>query len=280
MVPGAKSQDLLYVSNSDGAVYVYSYPEGKKVGRLSGVGAFALCSDGQGNVWMGEGHKLVEYEHGGTTPIKTLSDPYQGAGYKITSCAVDPVSGNLAIVNFGDFGTSSPGNVAIFKNASGSPLLYCCQLYPIAGSYDDDGDYFVWGRRCWCTHKVVIGELAPKAAKFRLLQFHQHVDIASPGGLQWDGKHVVLGSNSGSSGPSTLYRFSIRKGLADRVGAIRLEGSFGVGEFWIHGARVSGANWGSTTAMIWRYPHSGSPVVTLRRLSNPYGVAVSVARPG
>jgi hypothetical protein len=38
MLPEAKTEDLLYVSSNDqGAVYVYTYPEGKIVGTLSGL---------------------------------------------------------------------------------------------------------------------------------------------------------------------------------------------------------------------------------------------------
>ncbi|MGA8474385.1 MAG: hypothetical protein WB681_04900, partial [Candidatus Cybelea sp.] len=37
MLPGASSQDLLYISSNDrGSVYVYSYPQGSLVGTLTG----------------------------------------------------------------------------------------------------------------------------------------------------------------------------------------------------------------------------------------------------
>src|SRR5579863_3313225 len=51
------SGDLLYVATG-GDVYVLSYPSGKVVGRL-GVGAYSMCSDKRGNVFLVGGDQTV-----------------------------------------------------------------------------------------------------------------------------------------------------------------------------------------------------------------------------
>ena len=78
------------------------------------------CVDGAGNVFVTNSFKgqILEYAHGGTTPIATLSDPNQ---YPI-DCAVDPTTGNLAVTNY--FAKTGPGSVAIYQGAQGAPLFY------------------------------------------------------------------------------------------------------------------------------------------------------------
>ena len=100
MLPAAKSMDLLYVSNDD-ELLVFSYPKGKLVGEITvPSGDFAgLCSDSAGDVFVTSvgSHSasyILEYAHGGTEPITTLSDPAWANG-----CAVDPTTGNVAVTN-------------------------------------------------------------------------------------------------------------------------------------------------------------------------------------
>jgi len=207
MLPEAKSEDLLYVSNwSNADVYVYAYPSGKAVGRLRGFQrAGGLCSDHAGNVWIGQTDEITEYAHGGTEPLRTLNDEQKYEGYMISACSVDSVTGDLAVVNFGDFGSSSPGDVAIFANASGSPKLYYCKLYPFSATYDDRENLFAYGRLYGSSHIGALGELKPSASNFRLLRLHD-VKAYEVGGVAWDGKHVVIGTNAGSSDPTTLFQ--------------------------------------------------------------------------
>jgi hypothetical protein len=56
---------------------------------------------------------VVEYAHGGESPIKTLGTDGPGVG-----CAIDPVTGNLAVVNF-EAGKGS--DIQVWENASGTP---------------------------------------------------------------------------------------------------------------------------------------------------------------
>ena len=114
MAPGAKKDDLLYVSDVATAdVYVYSYPQGALVGTLTGFTRPAgLCVDTAGDVYVTDlfAFQIVEYSHGGTAPIATLKDQRKEPG----DCAFDPTTGNLAVSNVSS-PYSDPGNVAIYK---------------------------------------------------------------------------------------------------------------------------------------------------------------------
>src|SRR5579863_10312478 len=115
MLPEAKSSDLLYVAASpdgpNGSAYVYTYPQGRLVGTLTGFGVpRGECADSAGDVFIVaytnqsmSSSTIYEYAHGGTKPIAALSDPDVAVG-----CAVDPTTGDLA---------ASGDGVAIFKNA-------------------------------------------------------------------------------------------------------------------------------------------------------------------
>jgi hypothetical protein len=93
MLPVAKSEDLLYISNVY-TVTVYSYPRGRHVGTLKGFyGPERECSDAAGDVFIADGNNVLEYAHGGTKPIESFSL----AGYASQSCAVDPATGNLPL---------------------------------------------------------------------------------------------------------------------------------------------------------------------------------------
>jgi hypothetical protein len=108
MLPGAKSEDLLYVPDDDvpGELLAFSYPHGGLVGEvmLPADYPLGLCSDGSGHVFVTTSGTdaqsyIYEYPHGGTQPIATLTDPGLANG-----CAVDARSGNLAVTNYASSG--------------------------------------------------------------------------------------------------------------------------------------------------------------------------------
>ena len=150
MTAGYGKKDLLYVSDQNGSeVYVLTYPKGKLVGTLTGLNVTeGLCSDTHGNVWVttyggtyGTGY-LVEYAHGGATPIATLDDAYGPPD----ACAVDPNTGNLAAANpCSDY--SCQGNVVVYPGGSGVPAMISTS--PLWGAYDitydSSGNLFVAG---------------------------------------------------------------------------------------------------------------------------------------
>ncbi len=121
MLPEGKHRDLLYVVDGGTQVDVLTYPGFKLVGTIAGFSeSTGLCSDAQGNVWVANdsASELVEYAHGGTTPIATLDDPNQ---YPI-SCSVDPKSGSLAVSDFPI--ASGESSIAVYAHETGTPTLY------------------------------------------------------------------------------------------------------------------------------------------------------------
>lgn len=117
MLPEATSEDLMYVSNGNGTVTVYSYPQGNMVGTLLGFDIpMGECADAAGDVFITvyDLAKIFEYAHGGTKPMAKLS----GTEYP-SSCSVDPTSGNLAVDT-----TAFGGPVSIYAHAKGSPKIY------------------------------------------------------------------------------------------------------------------------------------------------------------
>jgi hypothetical protein len=147
VAPHATSGDLLYVANkhpSDG-VSVLTFPEGKLVATIKQIAAVrGICSDTSGNVWMttsGTGsHPFHAYKfrHGGTKPVEALNTRRDAYG-----CAVDPTTGNLAVISYGG---SSDGTVEIWRGArTGRPAVYYIGFGPDACAYDDNGDLLVDG---------------------------------------------------------------------------------------------------------------------------------------
>src|ERR1700735_3182827 len=79
MAAEAKSQDLLYVSNSlFNEVWVFSYPGGHPVGDLTGFALPAgICvNQHTGDIFVSDvlANRIQAYAHGGTNPIRTLPD--------------------------------------------------------------------------------------------------------------------------------------------------------------------------------------------------------------
>jgi hypothetical protein len=150
MVKSDKSSHLFYVSDGGfvgtNDVYVYTMPYGTRVGRLVGtltgfVDPLGLCTDASGDVWVTDSgaSDLVEYAHGGTSPIKTLG----GLEEFSYGCAVNPKNGDLAVTANGHSGIG----ILIYKNASGQPTLYRYSRFQRMwyDSYDSSGRLFAIG---------------------------------------------------------------------------------------------------------------------------------------
>jgi hypothetical protein len=100
MLPEPASEDLLYVLQAS-AVNIYSLKTGKLVGALTGFYySRGLCVDNEQDVWVTQETRtdastITEFAHGKKKPLRVLQD---NAGFAYT-CAVDPTTDNLTIVN-------------------------------------------------------------------------------------------------------------------------------------------------------------------------------------
>jgi hypothetical protein len=267
----AKRGDLLYVATG-GNVYILSFPGGKVVGSLN-VSGYALCSDKDGDVFVpgGSSYAVLEYAHGGTQPIQTLE-----AGDIPVGCAVDPVTGNLAVTQEG----SGAGEVAIFPNAQQPSTWYRDPDISTYGlcSYDDSGNLFVDGTGSG----AFIAQLRKGSSTFRNYALDPNFDAY--GDVQWDGAHIAL------SNPSTgqLYRLKFSKTSFKVVGTTQINdwqnnysGHWPYVQTWIEGATFIAQADGMAALGLWRYPRGGN----VGRVIGPfvsgspsiYGVTISVA---
>jgi DNA-binding beta-propeller fold protein YncE len=276
MAPDAKSADLLYISDAEsGDLYVYSYPQAKLKGTLTGLdGPEGECVDKAGNVFVantGE-TEILEYAHGGTTPKATFGD----SGYYPVGCAVDPTTGNLAVTNIcqEEYGQCvADGDLLIYAGkhtkSYSDPLIaeyYFC-------GYDPTGNLYVDGLY---NSNFAFGELPHHTSSFTTITLDTFV--YQPGGVQWDGKYVAIGNEDLNN--NAIYEFSISgsQGKLARPGGTPLDGATLVGQFWIQGKVVVGPNrGGSGSVMFWKYPGGGSPTKVLHAFSSPIGAAVSMA---
>ncbi len=285
MDPDAKTKDLLYVTNPGlNEVLVYSYPQSKLVGTLTQFYFVpdGVCTDKKGDVWIvnNNAQEIVEYKHGGTTQIASLSDP----GYYPTICSVDPTTGNLAVANKETIGSSTQqGNVAVYSHAKGTPTLYeDSQLFQVwFCGYDDKGNLYVDGTK---GYSVTFGfaELAKGSKKLSNIALKGGT-IYFPGKILWDGKHVIVGDQSFQNKyPYTSGIYQTTGGGGKIVGTTPLTGSSDVAGFWIEGSTVIAPDLGLADISLYKYPAGGKATMVLPGCKGgacqPYDAAISLAK--
>jgi len=277
MSPSAKWDSLLYVSDGEAdVVYVYTYPKGKLVGKLVGFNEpSGLCSDTKGNVWITNynGDNIIEYAHGGTKPIATLSDPGTGPN----GCSVDPTTGNLAVAGTlkSINGPSQPGAFAIYAKATGPPHVYSVPFAVTSNcGYNESGnlsvDGFGWGEK----PMFALVELRKGDTLVKNIAVNEV--IGEPGAVQWDAKHLLVGDNEAKA----IYEFTIKGGSATEVGALWINfGEGHMGKFRVQGSRliVPTAIGSGPSIRVYTYPGGAGPIKTITGLENPVGVTISAA---
>jgi hypothetical protein len=268
MAPDAKKDNLLYLTDEEADdVYVYSWPRGELKGTLTGFDApNGECVDKAGEVFVANEDKsqILEYAHGGTSPIKTLSDPGQ---YPV-GCSVDPTTGNLAVTNI-DTPKGGPGNVAIYTDAHGSPTAYTAAIfyYYFFCGYDNDGNLYVDGTDTGNTFE--FAELLSGGSSFTTVTLNQSIEF--PGGVQWDGNHVAVGDQE----EPYIYEFTISGSTGTKVGATPLNDTNDVAQFWKQGLKVVAPDFLNSEVQIFRYPAGGMATKTIPNISTPIGSVVS-----
>lgn len=273
--------DLLYVSDLS-TVYVFSYPSGQLLQSITNIGRPAgLCSDAKGDVFVANqtGSDVLEFAHGGTTPIATLPD----ASYSPSSCAIDPVSGDLAVANAAQ-SSSKPGNLAIYRRASESPTFFTApNVYDFRFcAYDPEGNLVTDGYGP--TFGLAGMQEGGDALNAVTLETHLP-PITHAGSLEWDGKYFSLVSPFKRYGPLLVYRVHVREQVARVVGKFLLHNSHGHHnsfsdiEYWIQNKVIIGQNGPDRGVAFWHYSRNEKPFVVLKRPRTSYGVTVSVAPP-
>lgn len=270
---------LLYASDwKAGEIFVFTYPAGTLVQTIADDEyPLGLCSDAGGNVWVmnfnGGYDQVVEFAHGGSTPIRMLDDPNS----EPRGCSVDPLTGDLAVVN------SEPPTVVVYPpNTTGQPQTYAAGIdYPFACAYDAKGDLFVDGYRLKGGDHFGLAELPYGGARF--VRVAVMATVGLPGNIQWDGSDLAVGD---FTSPGAIYRLKIeqRKKIATLAGTITLDGPDrqppeGV-EFWLDdGTAIMpfGTEKNINKIGFWSYPEGGYATGQLLRFGGEelYGVTVS-----
>ena len=187
MLPEAKNSDLLYISTSAGTVDVYDYNSRIQVGSLTGFeNPGGECVDKTGDIWItnSDASNVLEYAHGGTTPMQTINTNGHPFG-----CSVD-ANGDLALA------VTPNGNVSkiqIFKVGSLNGAIYhdthCDPLW--TPGYDINGNLSFEGEQLsQYSYKINVCELPAGSTSVRRVEFNKK--IRGLGGIMWDGKYVTL----------------------------------------------------------------------------------------
>ena len=273
----AKSSDLVYTSDFEGNVYVYTLPALTFVGELAALGANTvnLCSDAKGHVFVpvqnGGSGEVLEFEHAGTTPIATISDTYEPL-----SCAVDPSSGDLALAN------EEPGyasDIAIYHRLKGTPKFF--RDSDIAGyfslGYDDAGNLFTVGNDSRETRHLLS---LPKGAK-ALTEISVNAGLRLSYAVQWDGEYMTIARMPFRRGTARIYRLQTTGSSATVVGTTKLSSltkRFG-GQTAIAGKMVVQPYSRRTDRLgIWPYPQGKAMSASVDVGAYINGVAVSFAK--
>lgn len=272
------ASDLLYVTDSqDGDVYMISLPSGRPAGKITGFYQLAGdCADGQGDVFIADsGNSAIrEYRHGAKVAFNVLND----RPWVPSACAVDPVSGNLAVANC--CGTRDVGSVAVYAEAKGQPRyhrFHGMQYYYYC-AYDSRGDLFADGVTAGSDNFELL-EIPHGAHALRSVTLTPPIAGEAGLPLAWDGSYLDIANPS--SNRIDRYTVSGDKGsLADTVNLQQASGV--IGPFWI-------ASSGKTKTLyapivedsipsvgVYRYPAGGEPIKTLYDVIAPFAAALSV----
>lgn len=234
---------------------IFDYPKSlKQIGSIYGDG-------GQGctNVLYGYGKKIMWNVGGSTqiteyqvpqTPIKTLSVNYSFP----SSCAMDD-GGDLAVgILYGNSSAESGGQVAIFKNASGTPTVYKTPLdEEFFDGYDSQGDLFADGFTGDRSGFALV-ELPKGSSKFVTIATSNGVQF--PGSVQWDGTYLTVVDQLANA----VYRYTVSGTKATLKGTVTLSGSSDCAQTWIVKSLLYCGDAGNEDGEIFKYPAGGSPI--------------------
>ena len=217
--------------------------EGVAVTQLKGFfDAVAVCTDSVGDLYIADDSRQVifEYAPGGSLPINVFDD----AGQEPVSCAVSPLSGNLAVAN--------GSNVVVYPaSQSAMPVAFTTPeiaSYACVG-YDASGNLYVNGYGADKSFQLATlraGGSSLATTRVASLNNRKH----GAGGLAWDGEYLVLAD------PITyeLYRIALQGSSGTVAHAARIRG-------WHDRFAVQFALWGkkllfplNNKLLIFAYP--------------------------
>lgn len=251
MAPGAAGERLIY-AGGDEVSYVFN-PSGKVVGQIAET-SNGTCSDQGGNVFFTQVQNIVEYAHGGTTPIGNYGAP--GTAY---SCSIDPTTGDLASVVFRLSGGDeivvwrTPGSpLEIYRDKNLSSMLYC--------AYDSSGNLYVDG---YNGSTFALAELP--AGGTSLQDISVNINIPAADQVQWDGQYLAIETKDNTA----LYQLQVSGSAATLVNTVTFTGvGHRATQSWIQNGTIAiptgPVNVRAIEIIFWRYPAGGYPIKTFK----------------
>lgn len=282
--PAAASGDLLYVAHNvrlhggsyQGVLSVLTFPKGRAFEDVRTPGIVsAICADPHGDVWAvvnaAKRWDAYEYAHGGTAPIARIRVRNRGGA---PGCAVDPATGDLAVVE-GLYNGSFPSTFAyIWPGArQGKPRRYTIPFTPNACVYDSKGALFVNGY-VGDTVTFELGKLARGANAFTVVKL-SNGPYWYPGGIAWDGRYVAVAGEI-TSHRHGLYRLKISKSNGKTLGIVHTERLYYISPLAINGQAAVATTGGGNTVALWPYPSGGAGRTIARYGRYVWGLAISV----
>lgn len=277
---------ILFVSDYGvNDVYMFLMPDMKLKGTLTGFsGPQGMCTDSSGNIWITNTNtsQIFQYSRTGTL-LKTLSDPNE---YPV-GCSVNRTNGDLAVSNI--INTSGyPGNVTIYKNATGSgtPITNGNQYEYFFPAYDKDGNLYVDGFSNSFT--FILSECPSGSSSCSTLNISGGT-LYFPGGVNWDrvNDDLVVGDQEcGAVAASCQYTMTISGSTATVTDSTSTPdyngGACDVDQAtlapfsrYVAGGCINVGGSASSVAARWAYPAGGIPTDYSSALSEPLGSAIS-----
>lgn len=286
MSEAAKQNDLIYVSSDDSSqvgfadVYVFTFPKGQLVGRLTGfTSPSGMCTGTNGDIFVPDYAQAViyQYHHGEARPTNVFSD----SGAFPIACSINAETGDLIVSN--GFGPGNTGSLAIYRGARGpAQIVSDYQFFEFFGvSYDSEGNAFV------ATYdnnlQLAFVELKKGSSSLREVSMPRLHGANGLVDVSWDGTYVALGNVSTNN---VVYRMRIKNYAAHVEGKTLLRGAKRLEQFLVTEVDpkdrrpykvLVGPNYDGVDVDFWAYPAGGDPVKSLRGIAQPAGTALSRA---
>jgi hypothetical protein len=285
---------LLFVSDAIGVVWVYKMPSLEIKGILTGFQApNGMCSDGKGSVWiaMGGFEQIWKLAHNGT--IVSILQDLSGTPVE---CAVDPTTGNLAVVNAAtNQHRHSGGSILVYPDAKGTPTEYYCLSCLIAYGfvgYDTRGNLFVDGLNAssvFALAELPAGGGEGAEASLKALNLEGGT-LYFAGWVEWDaaGHYLLIGDSAcDNKHAACVYRAKIFGSTAKVTGRTTLLDSAGnpicgMAQSTLDGKHIVGSDSSNglcghpSSTDLWPFP-AGGPAMHHNDIYDyePNGAAIS-----
>jgi hypothetical protein len=255
-----------YVFNFYGSyASIFNYPKSAAmIGQLNGAGGQgctnALYGYGKKIFWNPgrRGELIDEYQ----VPHKLLKS--LTLDYTITSSCAMNTSGDLAVGILLGNSYGSGGQVAIFKNATGTPTVYKTPLTEeFFNGYDPKGNLFADG---FGPSNFMLVELPAGSSKAVTITTSNAPEF--PGSVQWDGTYLSVFDQL----TSETYQYTVSGTKATLKNTIQYSGVGDCAQTWIVKGMLYCGDAGNG-GEVFNYPAGGAPIAQFTgSFDSPLGV--------